>query len=87
MEHAANRPAPAPITKETFIEALVSFIVNNKLAMSIVQDPSFQNLLNIAHLAQSDDVIKLPKKDSFRDKVCCDIIPIFSCEQLMPKNN
>lgn len=49
--------------------ALIKFVISNKLPMSLVEDPSFQSLLNIAQSAQSDDIVKLPKKDSFKNKV------------------
>ena len=59
-----------PITQGDFIVALIKFVISNKLPMSLVEDPSFQSLLNIAQSAHTDDIIKLPKKDSFKSKVC-----------------
>jgi len=67
MEQAANQP-PA-VTKDDFLDALVKFVIRNKLPISLVEDPTFQSLLNFAYLAQSEDVIELPKKDAFSSKV------------------
>jgi hypothetical protein len=67
FEQAANQP-PA-VTKEDFQDALVKFVVRNKLPISLVEDPTFQSLVNLAFLAQDEDVIELPKKDAFSDKV------------------
>ncbi|KAG0335109.1 hypothetical protein BG005_004669, partial [Podila minutissima] len=58
-----------PITRDDFIIALIKFVISNKLPMSLVEDPSFQSLLNIAHSAHTDDIVKLPKKDSFKSRI------------------
>ncbi|KAF9970767.1 hypothetical protein BGZ75_002135, partial [Mortierella antarctica] len=65
----AFKQGRAPITRTDFMVALIKFIISNKLPMSLVEDPSFQSLLNIPQSAQSDDIVKLPKKDSFKSQI------------------
>lgn len=67
QRQAANQSAA--VTKEDFQDTLIKFVVRNKLPISLVEDPTLQSLVNLAFLAQTEDVIELPKKDSFSDKV------------------
>lgn len=69
MEAAANQ-APA-VTRADFEDALVKFVVRNKLPISVVEDPTFKTLVNISYLAQSEEVTQIPKKDAFTLKVIC----------------
>ncbi|KAF9271442.1 hypothetical protein BGZ74_006024, partial [Mortierella antarctica] len=67
MEAAANL-APA-VTRADFEDALVKFVVCNKLPISVVEDPTFKTLVNISYLAQSEEVTQIPKKDVFTLKI------------------
>ena len=51
------------------MDALIKFIVSNKLAMTLVEDTTFQSLLNVAQLAQSQEIVRLPSKDTISIKV------------------
>ncbi|CAO3563697.1 unnamed protein product [Mortierella alpina] len=49
--------------------ALIKFIISKRLPMTLVDEPSFQSLLNMAQLAQLDEIVKLPTKDAPKSKV------------------
>lgn len=69
MAATSGWSAPEPITKDNFMDALIKFIVSNKLPMTLVEDTTFQSLLNVAQLAQSQEIVRLPSKDTISTKV------------------
>ncbi|KAG0009430.1 hypothetical protein BGZ82_004024, partial [Podila clonocystis] len=68
MAATNGRSAPEPVTKDNFMDALIKFIVSNKLPMTLVEDTTFQSLLNVAQLAQSQEIVRLPSKDTISTK-------------------
>ena len=38
MAATSGRSAPEPVTKDNFMDALIKFIVSNKLPMTLVED-------------------------------------------------
>jgi hypothetical protein len=72
-----NKRAAEVFTPEAFSDALLRFLITNKLPLSLVNDGSFQDLLYLSNDAPSKACLKLPSNDTVGKKVH---VPISSCE-------
>ncbi len=64
MLERSNQGPEDAFTKERFHDALIHFIVHNKLPLSLANDRHFQQLLDLAHRSDSIKFIKLPSNDT-----------------------
>lgn len=56
-------------TQEGFSDALLRFLITNKLPLSLVNDRSFQDLLYVTNDAPSKSFVKLPSNDTVGKRV------------------